>query len=401
MSSIDVDSLLEELAPDSPCGEDLEYDPEFGEMERAMEPKAEQQFGDTIVPAEPPDWRDVKRKALNLAKRTKDMRVTAYLARAALATDGLEGFGDALTVMRGLVDNYWDDVHPQLDPDDDNDPTFRINMLASLCDADTTLQMLRDAPMVQSKMMGSFSLHQVRHAQEHPDGRTVGSGDSAIHYPKLSEVEAAFSDAEPESMQATLEMLTKAEDDLVQLENVVTEKVGVANATSLDPAVHVLKEVQQVLTEQMERRGIGAPGEEEAAEETAEDDWGTSASGATAATQPLTGDVSNREDAIRALDKVCEYFDRHEPSSPLPLLIRRAQRLASKSFLEIIRDLAPDGIAQAEAIGGPGGASGESAGGSWASSGDGGGGGGSSSSSESSSESSSSTEESSGSDDNW
>ena len=68
--------------------------------------------------------------------------------------------------------------------------------------------------------------------------------------------------------------------------------------------------------------------------------------------QRLTGEITSRQDVIRALDKICEYYDRHEPSSPLPLLINRAKRLASKSFLEIIGDLTPDALAQAQSIGG-------------------------------------------------
>jgi type VI secretion system protein ImpA len=52
------------------------------------------------------------------------------------------------------------------------------------------------------------------------------------------------------------------------------------------------------------------------------------------------------------IDKICDYFERHEPSSPVPLLLNRAKRLISKDFLEILRDLTPDGVLQAESIGG-------------------------------------------------
>jgi type VI secretion system protein ImpA len=52
------------------------------------------------------------------------------------------------------------------------------------------------------------------------------------------------------------------------------------------------------------------------------------------------------------LDKACEYFHRYEPSSPVPLLLERAKRLMSKDFVEILRDLAPDGIAQFEVVSG-------------------------------------------------
>ncbi len=353
MGSIDVEKLLEELSPDAPCGEDLEYDPEFGEMERATEGKEEQQFGDTIVPAEPPDWKDVRRKALDLFKRTRDMRVAAHLARAALATDGLGDFHDALKLMRGLVERYWDEVHPQLDPDDDNDPTFRINTLSSLCDADTTLHLLRQAPIVQSRHLGKFNLHQIQLAQEHPEGPGEGEGES--EHPRWATIEAAFSDVEPDTLQGTLDAVQQSREDVVSLENTVTEQVGAANATSLSPLVHMLKEIEHVLVEQMERRGIGVAGEEGEAEEAegaAAEALEGSVAAPGAAPQRLTGQVSSREEAIRALDKVCEYYEKHEPSSPLPLLIRRAQRLANKSFLDIIKDLTPSAIDEAQRWGG-------------------------------------------------
>ena len=77
-----------------------------------------------------------------------------------------------------------------------------------------------------------------------------------------------------------------------------------------------------------------------------------SAQGSQIAAQPMSGTINSREDAIRALDKVCDYFKQHEPSSPVPLLLQRAKRLVAKDFIEIIRDLTPAGVAQAEEIGG-------------------------------------------------
>jgi len=49
---------------------------------------------------------------------------------------------------------------------------------------------------------------------------------------------------------------------------------------------------------------------------------------------------------------VCEWIERNEPSHPAPLLIKRAQRLMTKNFFEIIRDLAPDGLDSVEKIAG-------------------------------------------------
>jgi type VI secretion system protein ImpA len=77
-----IQDLLTETPAEPPCGPDLTYDNDFQAMESAAQGKAEQQFGETVIPAEPPDWRDVERQASALMLRTKDLRVAVLLCRA-------------------------------------------------------------------------------------------------------------------------------------------------------------------------------------------------------------------------------------------------------------------------------------------------------------------------------
>jgi type VI secretion system protein ImpA len=63
-------------------------------------------------------------------------------------------------------------------------------------------------------------------------------------------------------------------------------------------------------------------------------------------------DIKSSQDAIRALEAVAAYFRSHEPSSPVPMFVDRARRLVSKSFIEALEDIAPDGLSQAKLIGG-------------------------------------------------
>jgi type VI secretion system protein ImpA len=62
------------------------------------------------------------------------------------------------------------------------------------------------------------------------------------------------------------------------------------------------------------------------------------------------GDLRSREDALRALDRVCDFLNRNEPTNPAPLRIRRAQRIMTMPFMDIIRELAPDATGQVETI---------------------------------------------------
>ena len=154
---MDLEPLLAPVTPEDPSGPDLEYDPAFGEIDRLAQGKPEQQIGNTIVPAEAPDWKVVQKKATDLLGKSKDLRVGAHLTRALLQTTGWPGFALGLGVLRGMIERYWDGVHPRLDPSDDNDPTMRVNVLSSFGELGT-LSVVRGTPLVSSRTLGRVSL---------------------------------------------------------------------------------------------------------------------------------------------------------------------------------------------------------------------------------------------------
>lgn len=61
------------------------------------------------------DWKKVAAGAGELLeKRTKDLTLAAYLARALQAIDGFEGLGTGLAVYGGLLETYWENSFPEL-----------------------------------------------------------------------------------------------------------------------------------------------------------------------------------------------------------------------------------------------------------------------------------------------
>jgi type VI secretion system protein ImpA len=339
MSIIDVEQLLQQISDEAPSGEDLEYDPAYGEMARAAEGRAAQQMGDSVVEAEEPDWRSVRNMATELLARSKDLRIGVQLTRALLNTDGVVGLSDGLEVTRRMLDQFWDNLHPQLDPDDDNDPIMRINTLVSLTDRDTMLADVRKAPLVSSRGLGRFSLRDIEIATG-----AVQAPEGAENLPSIEGIDAAFMDADLDELKVTADAIGAAIENVEAIESFVTEKVGVGQAADLSALPSLLRTAQQVMVDRLSRRGVGV--------ETSGEEGAEAAPSAEGAPQPIAGEIRSREDVVRVLDKACEYFERHEPSSPIPLLLRRAKRLVSKDFMEILRDLAPDGVEQAENIGG-------------------------------------------------
>ncbi len=344
MSVIESEALLDELSAEAPCGEDLEYDTAFAELEELIQETPERQYGDTIIPAQPPDWGAVKRTALSLFERTRDLRIATALARALLHTDGLSGFAGGLAVVRGMLERYWDGVYPLLDPDDDHDPTLRVNVLVALCDQDATLRGLRETPLVDSRALGRFSLRDVHIAN---GLLTPLATDDAAELPTQVKIDGAFMDAELETLQGNAQAVTEAIAEVLQIEATLTDLIGVTRAPDMSALAGVLKEMRNVLAQQLQKRGVGLTVEAEAAETEAE---GRSSSAAGAGQRLVVGEIGSREEAVRMLDKISEYFERYEPSSPVPLLLKRTKKLVAKDFMTLLNDLAPGGVDQAALI---------------------------------------------------
>ena len=336
-----MDALLAEISPDQSCGEDLEYDQAFGDLERAAQGKAEQSMGDTVIPGEEPDWSEVSAQATALLSRSKDLRIALYLTRAQLNTRGLAGLADGLGLMRGLLERYWDEVYPQLDPDDDDDPTLRINTITGLCSPEALLRPLRDAPLITSRAFGTVTYRDVAVASGE---LSPGNGAEA---PDPAAIDAAFQDCDPEDLGAAAAASSLAREHATAIDELLTDKVGSTAAPDLDPLQSQLRSIDRVLGQKLAQRGGGDGGAPAEEGEMPQGESGPSVQGGASAG---TGPVASRDDVVRALDRICDYYARQEPSSPIPLLLRRARRLVNKDFIEIMRDIAPDGLSQAEQV---------------------------------------------------
>jgi len=339
-----IESLLQPVSTDAPCGPDLEYDPAFLELDRISQGKPEQQMGSTIVPAQEPDWKEVGSRTLALLAKTKDVRIAIRLARAQLNTDGLAGLTDGLTVIRGLVERFWDGFYPKLDPEDGNDPTFRVNVLMGLCDSEAFIDRIRLIPLVSARSFGRFSLRDM----------AIASGEipplAGVEPPKTAAIDGAFTECPVPTLQATADTLTASIAHLAAIEAFVGEKIGASNGTNFAKLTDTLRSAAKILGAQLAKRGVVPEGQTDAG--NPEDGSGASEGGGQGSGPSrgpsMSGEINSREDVIRVLDKIVSYYERVEPSSPIPLLIKRSKRLVSASFLDIVRDIASDGLAQVE-----------------------------------------------------
>jgi len=341
---IDVARFLQPTAADPPCGQNLEYDAAFGELERAAEGKPEQVEGNKVISkAEDPAWRDVFDRANSLLERTRDLRVAVHLVHSAMNIDGLPELAGGLKLITELQKTFWNDVHPRLD--EDGDSALRLNSLSDLeslpppgtRQRPTLLRSLDRVVLVRSKQAGNYTLRDLKLAKGE---LTLPAADNAPPVPQLAVIEAAFQECDLKDLEQATSAVADCGRTIVELRNFLREKVGAEKAPQFAQLNKELDSIGRVLIEQLSRRGVGhAPAQ------------GTGGAAVANAGQ-ASSEIRTRDDVVRVLDKVSDYFTKYEPSSPVPLLLQRAKRLVAKDFMEIIRDLTPAGVAQAEAIGG-------------------------------------------------
>jgi type VI secretion system protein ImpA len=155
--------------------------------------------------------------------------------------------------------------------------------------------------------------------------------------PDETQVNAAFAELPLADLQSLQQSASSA---LAALKSITTAMAaaGPEATPDFDPLSGQLNRLNRVLRSQLEMRG--APAGDAAPSEP------------TGAEVVAPGAIRSRQDAIRALDAVAEFFRRNEPSSPIPLFVDRAKRLVSKNFLEVLADVAPDALPHARAAGG-------------------------------------------------
>jgi type VI secretion system protein ImpA len=339
---MDLEALLAARASDGASGENLEYDPEFTELQRAATPGEERQVGKEITPGEDPDFADVEKRALAVLERSHDLRAAVILADARLNTKGIAGFAEVVAYMRGVLEQHWATCHPELDADDDNDPTMRINAVAGLASA-LTARYLRRAPLTQSRTFGRVTLRDIQIASGEipaPEGQTPAFDRAAIS--------AAFADTAPEIVSALLVAARRLQGELKGIDAVFSDQTPGQGPALDDLRKAVSQMVRHIAEHAAAEEGAEAPENED------EDEVGGDDAAAPVARRgggPM-GSINTAQDAKGALDRLIDYFKRNEPSSPVPIILERAKRLVGADFLTIIKDMAPDGLESVRNIGG-------------------------------------------------
>jgi type VI secretion system protein ImpA len=339
VAGLDLD-LIEPISADAPCGENLEdtallasFDvaPIFGLA------KSPDTAPDTGEKRKLPEWQVIRSTAIEALCKSKDLRVLAHLGTALLRTDGLAAFARTLSVASAWLDTYWEQTFPLID----EDAMSRRNALNCFADQMAVLDRVRRVPLVSSRQHGTFCLRDIDIA----NGQAAASKGETKADPRA--IDAAFQSMPLDELVNLHRCVADAREALLRIDTNMRDHAGAQAAPDFDSLSAHFVRIDKALSAQLAAR----PDARVVAEAASGNGDGAGAEGGGSGPRAV-GAIRTRDDALRALDAVAEYFKQNEPSSPIPLFIDRAKSLVSKDFFEVLADLAPDALAQVQAASG-------------------------------------------------
>ena len=320
-----MDPLLEPISADAPSGVDLSYDIVQNDLAVMIQGTPDNQFEENA--AKEPAWPPIRKMAEEALKKSKDLQIAVYWAVAMSQISGMVGAARAMEVIAGMTRQYWDTAFPQLDPDD-KDPTQRVNIISQLTvepggygDPIKFIDRLNTSTIFSVPGLGPVSINLI----------TKEGGLGAAKVPEIA------ANANPEEMLAGVTALRSVMNSVHALDDYLVDTVGRSNAPSFDPLIKALDKGVRLF------EGIGVAEDASASEQTAGGGSAAAAGGGAAKKSAISGEIHSADDVRKTIQKICDYYAANEPSSPVPILLKRANKLIGMDFAALLENLTPSG----------------------------------------------------------
>ncbi len=344
----DLSTLTTEL-PDNRCGDNCEYDQSYMELDSLAVGVPDSEMGESVSEGKDPDFPKLCSTCLSLWEKTRDLRVATYYTIGLSCCNGLEGLKFGLQIIDYLIDNMWDVFYPQLDPDDDNDPTERVNILHMLSpqsgsynDPIRFIFHLRQNRFVDSL---PYSIRDVMVVQGFIEGKADNEVDPVIVNAELNGVPAEEMEKRGQCVDDILALLDKISSSM-------NEKMGNAGYLNLEALIAEMKSVKKFISSY--KKGGVSSDESSNVQETGVTEQKTDlGNGGSESGKKYIGFdiksfvVSDRGDALMLIKKCSDFFAKTEPTSPLPFLLNRALRMSDMNLLDIMREIDENSVSKA------------------------------------------------------
>jgi len=341
--------LLNPFSADKPAGENLRYSPIYDKIKEARREDDDAPQGDWKVERKVADWPlAIKLISDALATKTKDLQLAAWLAEATLRKEGVAAFREVLDLIRGLLENFWDTVYPELD---DGDAEYRASPLQWLGD--------RLEPAVKKTPLTRNGLDWF----QYKESRAIGSEEAAAENEEKRQArldaiaegkipqeqfDKAFDESPKKFYVGLLETFDGTLESLNGLGEVCDSKFGdvTPSFSTLKRALEEVRQTVHILLQAKREKEPDEPVARPEPEPEVESSYQPpavvvpAAASSAAAAAPararaggvLSPEPADREDAVGRVVAAARFLRKEAPYSPAPYLLLRGLRWGELRF---------------------------------------------------------------------
>ena len=345
--TIDLELLLQPISEDAPSGENVRYSgiyDEISEARRADDTLARGKWQQDLKTAD--FYRVIELADYTLKSQTKDLQIAAWFSEALVKIHGFAGLRDSLRLLRGLQENFWETLFPEID---EGDQEGRANALAWI-EKQAALA-TKEFPITGGGL-SYINWEESRNFDIPENIDTLDYHDQERYQALKAQAEAEnritgdmWRKARAATTRAFCEQaffaLEECWTEYQNLNRVIEEKFDLKQAPGLTNLKQAIDDVKSQVKRLLDEKRIEEPDpEEEFVADT--DENGEPDSGENGGVMVGKGALRNRQDALRRLSEVAEYFRKNEPHSPVSYLVARAVKWGNMPLEYWLQDVIKD-----------------------------------------------------------
>lgn len=350
---INLDDLLSPISESAPQGADIREDRSpnsdyYSVKDARNSARAAERsslFDDDVDLTSP--WKTVVEIAPKIiSKASKDLEVASWYLEGLIRLEGLAGLRDGIQLLHDLVDQYWDGLFPLIDEDGIETKVAPLTGLNGDGGDGTLLTPIRNIPITIEYAGDSFSFwlyQQVRDAErvQDEDERSSRLDNLGLTPKDIADTIQATQPKDCVEIVATLEQC-------VNLYKAMSAKLRIHCKSEAPPSSNISTLLEEILrtTRHIYQEKLAAAQAESAIEDedrpTVDGEGAGVSANAMKKSNAGSGPITDREDALKRLAQVAQYFRTYEPHTPIAPSLERLISWGRMTVSELMMELLPD-----------------------------------------------------------
>lgn len=345
---IDFEMLLQPISEENPSGISLRYEGDYDEIAETRRADKDLALGKWEMELKVADFPKVVELAdYALKTKTKDLQIAVWFSEALTALHGFAGLRDALKLLAGLQENFWETLFPEIDEGDMEaraNALDWIDMQAELLikKIPLTVEGLNFLNWEESKLFDipeNVDTLDYEDQERYKELRTQAETENRVTGAMWRKAKSATKRAFCEELYFAI---VECKTEYQNLTRVVEENFDRNQAPAIRGMRDALEQTESAVKRLLDDKRQEEPNEEtetEFSEAGAETEENMATTGGVLVAK---GAIQNRKDALKRLGEIAEFFHKTEPHSPVAHLVNRAVKWGNMSLENWLQDVIKD-----------------------------------------------------------